>query len=171
MRSMKAVECPREQDVLDALAAGSWPGRSEHELRVHVAACGICSDLAEVVCALRDDQDQAWQNARVPSSAVMWWRAQMRARQEAARQVAWPISFAQGIAAVSAIVVASALLAAWSPSLLRWIGGVVDGDMPALPRVDLGSVLLAQGWLIPALIAGIWLVLAPVAVYFAIADD
>jgi hypothetical protein len=170
MRTMTVIECPREQDVLDALAAGSWPGRSEHELRVHVAACGICSDLAEVVCALRDDQDQAWQNARVPSSAVMWWRAQMRARQEAARQVARPISFAQGIAAVSAIVVATALLASWSPPLLQWISGFA-GDMSALPRVDLGALVLAQGWLIPALIAGIWLVLAPVAVYFAIADD
>ncbi len=171
MRTMKSVECPREQDVLDALAAGSWPRRAEHELRVHVGACEICSDLAEVVCALGDDQEHAWQDARVPSSAVMWWRAQMRARQEAARQVARPISFAQGIAAVSALVVTAALLTAWSPSLPRLIGGFVDGDMPVLPRVDLAALVLTQGWLIPVLIAGIWLVLAPVAVYFAILDD
>ena len=29
---------------------------------------------------------------QIPSSAVMWWRAQMRARQEAAREASRPIT-------------------------------------------------------------------------------
>ena len=29
----------------------------------------------------------------------------------------------------------------------------------------------AGGWIVPALMIGVWLVLAPVAIYFAVADD
>ncbi len=33
------------------------------------------------------------------------------------------------------------------------------------------SALLAGGWMLPALMIGVWLVLAPVAIYFAVSDD
>ena len=31
--------------------------------------------------------------------------------------------------------------------------------------------LMTGGWIVPALMIGVWLVLAPVAIYFAVADD
>jgi hypothetical protein len=172
---VKIVDCCREQEVLDALTSGRWPDRADEDLRAHVATCGICDDVVNVAGALLEGREDEPGDARIPSSAVMWWRAQMRARQEAAREAARPITVAQAIASVAAIALTVAALVALSSQfgelfsgLLRgWASGVGD----AAASVEAPSVLLAQGWMLPALIIGVWLVLAPVAIYFAVADD
>src|SRR3954468_14985839 len=99
---MAPVECPREQDVLDAVAANRWPGRCDADLEAHILACAVCSDLAIAGAALRAEHDQAWSEARIPTSSAVWWRAQVRAREEAARAAARPIAFVQGIAVACA---------------------------------------------------------------------
>ena len=174
---MKNVDCCREQDVLDALMSGRWPDRADEDLRVHVATCGICADVLEVagaVLALVNDRNDEPGDMRIPSSAVMWWRAQMRARQEAAREAARPITVAQVIASAAAIaltVIALVALSPWFAGLLRgWVSGV-RGVVASDLAIQAPSALLAQGWMIPALMIGVWLVLAPVAIYFAVADD
>ena len=173
---MKIVDCCREQDVLDALTSGRWPDRTDEELRIHVATCAICADVVDVAGALLpliDVQNDEPGDMRIPSSAVMWWRAQMRARQEAAREAARPITVAQVIASVSAIALTISAAVALSP----WFGGLLRGWMSGLRGAaasDLApSALLAHGWMLPALVMGIgiWLVLAPLAIYFAVADD
>jgi hypothetical protein len=168
---VKIVECSREQDVLDALAAGRWPERVDEELRLHVAQCALCSDVLEVAAPLLDDRNTApLDSARIPSSAVMWWRAQMRARQEAERQATRPIAVAQVVASVVAIVVAVAVGAALSPwlrELLTGFGGRLAGSFSG---IELPIASVWQGWLIPAFLIGISLILAPV-VYFAFTDD
>ena len=116
------IECEREQDVLDALAARRWPARCDTELAAHVAACPVCTDLVEVAGALLDDHDVTYRDARIPSSGVVWWRAQLRARDEDARAAARPIAFIQGVAASVALwllvtllrAVPSATVAAWT---------------------------------------------------------
>jgi hypothetical protein len=40
-----------------------------------------------------------------------------------------------------------------------------------MAAISAPSALLAGGWMLPALMIGVWLVLAPVAIYFAVADD
>jgi len=74
------IECPREADVLDALASARWPHRVDTALSEHVSSCGICQDVIAVASAIREDHDAAWREASVPSSGQMWWRAEMRAR-------------------------------------------------------------------------------------------
>ena len=170
---MKIVDCCREQDVLDALTSGRWPDRADDELRAHVATCVICTDVVDVAGALLDGRDDEPGDARIPSSAVMWWRAQMRARQEAARDAARPITVAQVIASLAAIAVTVGALVALSPQFGELFSGLLRswtaGDVAA--SVQAPSMLLAHGWVLPALIIGVWLVLAPVAIYFAVADD
>src|ERR671932_499558 len=97
------IECAREQDVLDALAAQRWPARCDDELRDHVAACDICSDLIVAASALLDDQETAYSEARIPPAGLVWWRARLRAREEAARAAARPLAFIQGVAASAAV--------------------------------------------------------------------
>ena len=105
----------------------------------------------------------------------MWWRAQMRARQEAAREAARPITVAQVVASVAAITLTVAALVALSPwfggLLGGWVSGVRDAASSGMAAVKAPSALLAGGWMLPALMIGVWLVLAPVAIYFAVADD
>jgi hypothetical protein len=176
---VKTVDCCREDDVLDALTSGRWPARVTDELRSHVGTCTICADLIEVASAVLDAHIDEPAEMRIPSSAVMWWRAQMRARQEAAREAARPITVAQVVAVVTLVAVAVSGLIALSP----WFAGVLGGWMPdveiATSLAALGlalgapSGMLTQGWVLSAVVIGlgVWLVLAPVAIYFAVADD
>ena len=45
------LQCPFEQELLDAVAARRWPDRAEPGLRTHVASCSLCSDVAEIAGA------------------------------------------------------------------------------------------------------------------------
>ena len=171
---MKTVDCGREEDVLDALTSGRWPERVDRELLSHVVHCSICTDVVEVASAVLEVRANEPVEARIPSSAVMWWRAQMRARQEAAREAARPITVAQVVASVAAIVLMIVALWALSPWLMDSLGGCLaaaigsDGsDLTAMQA----PTLMTSGWIVPALMIGVWLVLAPVAIYFAVADD
>ena len=172
---MKTVDCCREDDVLDALTSGRWPDRADDELRSHVASCAICADVIDVASAVLEVRNDDPGEMRIPSSAVMWWRAQMRARQEAAREAARPITVAQVVALVTLVAVSVGAFITLSP----WLAGVVGGWMPDLARATgLGTLrapsgVLAQGWVLSAVAIGlgVWLVLAPVAIYLAVADD
>src|SRR5688572_3789810 len=92
------TECQFESDVIDALASRRWPARAGDELLAHVDSCASCRDLAAVASALMNEGETAYEVSRVPSSASVWHRAQMRAREEAARVATRPIGFVQGIA-------------------------------------------------------------------------
>jgi hypothetical protein len=165
-------ECPRAQDVLDALAAQRWPSRAGAELRAHVDGCHVCRDLAAVAGALLEAQDVAWSAVRVPPAPVVWWRAQLRARDEAARRASRPIAIVEAAAAVAAFLLVAALLGGTAPEVQAWAGRAWDvatpgwiAAAPPLPPV------LTSGRAMPALVIGAWLVLAPLAIYFAVAGD
>src|SRR4030095_3916888 len=88
--------CPRETDLWDAIAAGRWPDAADATLRAHVVNCAACRDLALVAGSLQRDASEVARDATPPSSAIVWWRAQMRARQEAAHAADPPITVVHG---------------------------------------------------------------------------
>jgi predicted anti-sigma-YlaC factor YlaD len=138
------MSCPREAEILRAVEARHWPGRCDDDLRAHAASCPDCADLADVATALLDARELAVHAAHVPPSGAVWWRTQMRARQEAARAARRVISVVQA-AAVLVALVAVFLIAG-----------------PALPAIH---------WSLPLIAAlALPLVLAPVAVYFALSE-
>jgi hypothetical protein len=110
------VVCPRETDVLELIAIGQWPARAGADLRAHVASCAGCADLAAVATAIVDARDLGATRVRVPDASLVWFRAQLRAREEAARRAARPLWLAQ-VAAVASVVIALAL---WSGGLTGW---------------------------------------------------
>jgi hypothetical protein len=168
---VRTVECSREQDVIDALATGRWPSRVADELRQHVVSCQICGDTLAVAGPILAERDSFSTEAHVPSSAVMWWRAQMRAKQEAAREATRPVNVAHTVGAICAVALAVALIVIFSPLVRGWTVNTIDSLTGDVARVGLQSALLSQGWLMPALLAGVWLVLTPLAIYFALAED
>jgi hypothetical protein len=165
-------ECDREQDVLDALSADRWPDRCEEELRDHVSACGICRDLVDVAMALKSDQDAAWRDARVPSAGGVWWRAQLRAREDAARAAGRPVAFIQGVAASVAVWLAIALFRAVPAEYVTqwrvWLAGFFPDATPSMSGL---STLTAAAPLLVFVIVGAWLVLTPIAIYLAVEDE
>jgi hypothetical protein len=164
--------CEREQDVLDAVGSARWPSRCDEELRDHVNACAVCSDLADVAAAIIDDHDAAWSQARIPSAGVVWWRAQLRAREEAARAAGRPVAFIQGVAASVALwLIVSFVRALPAEYLAEWRTWITSA-LPSLTftMADVARVTATVPLVLFILVA-VWLVLAPVAIYFAAADE
>ena len=120
------TECTHEEDVLDAINLARWPEQVDAALREHVAACGVCADLTQVAVLLQDERDGALAEARVPSSGLVWWRAQLRARQEATRAAERPIAFVEGLAVACGLGIAFAVLGLASPWVREWAEWTVD---------------------------------------------
>lgn len=159
---MTLIECPRESDVLDALASKRWPHRVDRELVDHVASCEICSDVLVVAAAMQEDRDATWREANVPSSGQVWWRAEMRARHEAIRAASRPITFAY-VAAASIALTLVAIVGwyAW-PALHDFVSVIASPQESELSSPVAVPLLVALGAL---------LVVAPVALYLVLSDE
>jgi hypothetical protein len=164
------LQCPFEQELLDAVAARRWPNRAEAQLREHVPHCALCSDVAEIAGAFFEDRECARGEAVVPSASAVWWRAQIRAREEAARLAARPLLVFQTLATVIVAIVAVVLAPAastWIRGSLAALGAVEFWALP--PDVSLSWILSAAAYTtLPLLAVGVWVVLAPVLVYLAL---
>ena len=170
--SKGARGCPREDELLEVLQASAWPDACPQGLRSHVEHCAVCAGLVAVVLPLLDEHRVATTSAPVPSSGIVWWRAQMRARQEAARVAAQPISIAQAVGVACAIGVLAGGLTLLSPSIglwFAWIGNLA-GALPSI-QMPTGEWSGIQG-MAPLTLAVLLalmtvLILAPVALYLS----
>lgn len=164
------LQCPFEQDLLDALAANRWPARAEAGLREHVAECTICSDVAEIACAFFEDRDCARAEAAVPSASGVWWRSQIRAREESARLAARPIAIVQAVATIcvaAASIAAAPAASTWVRQMIAALGATSWWSLPG--DVSLSWILGAAAYTtIPLLAVGVWIILAPVVVYLVL---
>jgi hypothetical protein len=170
---VRRADCPRECELLDALQASRWPEACDASLREHVNGCGSCADLLAVVAALLDEQKILVQEAVVPSSAIVWWRAQMRSRREAAEKAAQPISFVQGIALACAAGLLATALSVFVPTFRKsfeWLLGAAEA-WPGL-AVPVSADVLASPIALAAIAAlGICAIVAPIALYFTFRED
>lgn len=166
---MRGCRCAREEAVLTA-ALDRRPEDVPAELVAHLEACGSCRELHTLVSVLQDDRAVALAEARVPSAGQAWWRAELRARQEAAVMAARPITVATGIAAASLIGVLVSLTGALAWWLQDWAStGVVVGAV--------SDALTAGPWGAPTrvgvslwLCGGALLLATPVVVYVALTE-
>ena len=155
-------ECLRETEVVEAVATGAWPAACSADLRAHVAGCVVCGELAAVASAIQGDWQSARAHVHVPSAGLVWWRAQLRARQQNAEAAGRPITYVHAAAGALAAIVLFMLGGLLWPSLresVLWIDRVTE-------VVDTGRF-----WLPLALGIGASLVLAPVVLLFALSDD
>jgi hypothetical protein len=147
-------ECFREPDVVDAVRLGAWPLGCEPALRDHVRSCDVCSEVVAVALALQNDSEEAACGVQLPTAAHVWWRAGIRARQDAVETAARPLTIVEGFAAASGVGLAAAAIATgWSV--------VTSGvhDLGALPTIALASGGIAT-----------LVVLVPVALYFVLSE-
>ena len=173
-RTRRGVEaedgCCREPDILDALITERWPDRADGELRTHAADCAVCRDLIASVSPILNDRVDLSNEGHLPSSGAMWWRAQMRARQEAVREASRPITIAQ-IVGFGCVVVLAAVAMAWvSPVMRNWAVDATVSLMLAAGNFEMRGAFVSHGWIV-LLMVSVWLVLAPLAIYFAVAED
>jgi hypothetical protein len=120
---------------------------------------------AEAACARRE--------AAPPSSAIVWWRAQMRARQEAARAAERPIVFVHGLAIACFAGLGLSLLGTVLATVRGASGWLVDlyaslsARMPSLETLDLTSP-----WVTLSLMVMVaTLVITSIAAFVIFADE
>jgi len=130
----------------------------------------IAAIVAEAIAA---EAAQARREAAPPSSAIVWWRAQMRARQEAARAAERPITIVHGLAIACfcglALSLAGTLIASVRGSA-GWLSNLyasLTGLAASLAAVDLTSRWVTLP--MTAMLATI--VIASIAVYMIFADE
>ena len=122
------TSCEREAELVEALTSGRGPEAWGDDLRRHVTACAVCAEIALVAQAFEQENDQARVKMALPAAGLVWWKAQMRARREAAERAAQPIAIVERLAWVSGVL--SLLGAAiwqrgWIEEWLIWLGQTV----------------------------------------------
>jgi hypothetical protein len=160
--------CPREADVLDLVWTNQWPARADRTLVEHAATCEICRDLAIVASAVGDLNEATRIQMKVPDASVVWYRAQMQARQELVRRATRPVAAAQVAAGVVGV---AGLFTAWrlgGPVFVEWWQSL---SAPTPPQLSIWSEIIALTststgtWVLTAVAA--WLLMIPGAVYIA----
>ena len=126
--------------------------------------------VAEAVAA---EAALARTEAAPPSSAIVWWRAQMRARQEAARAADRPITIVHGLAIACGAGLALSLIGtavAGVRGSSGWLVGVYHSIATA--TAPLASIDLSSRWVtLPMTAMLISALVATVAAYFIFADE
>lgn len=172
---MRSRSCPREDQTVAAALQITGLGAEADELRAHVADCDVCCEVAEVTRILRDDHQRAHGGVRVPAAGQVWWRAAVRARLEAAHVAARPLTWLYGVAAACALGLGGALVdVAWPfvRDVTAWIGTMATGAAQRDTDMAASLIVLALRASLPlAAAVAVGLVLAPIALYFALADD
>ena len=166
------AECPREAEVVEAVGFGRWPEQCP-ELAAHAATCEVCADVVAVARALHGDREWLCREAHPPAAGMVWWRATIRARAEAARTAAKPISVLQNIAGACIVGATAGLVtAAWRS--MHWVDRMGELAVQLEGRradIAAASTFAAQHGLPILLAVAAGLLLAPLALYITLADD
>lgn len=152
---MTTLGCAREKEVAQLLELGQWPQASPAELRAHAAGCRACSARVLLTQSFQAARGRAMSEAQLPSAGALWWRAQLRRRNEALARVSRPMLGAQVFALATAAVTAAATLV-WA-----WRGGLRLSANPMAWLKDLGSAMQWSALVPDALPGGAWWWLAP----------
>jgi hypothetical protein len=135
-------QCPREDELLDALARGFVAP----ELDEHATSCLSCSELRVVAGALLDDKAVAIAEAPVPSAGTMWWRLRVRHRHEAVERARRSLLIGQAMTLAIAITLVASFFGRDVASALR--------DLFATIRLSTPLLLALATWVLIAPIAG-----------------
>jgi hypothetical protein len=92
---MKVPQCEKEQALTETLQRGQWPEACDPVLRAHVENCPVCSEVVQVAQALREEHASLHAEMKLPDAGLVWWKAQLRARREAAELATRPIALAE----------------------------------------------------------------------------
>jgi hypothetical protein len=85
---MSRIQCEREDEVRGACRSDLWTP----DLREHVSYCTACGEVVIVAGFLLHEAEIAGSDAHLPSSSLIWWRAQLVAKNAALTRATRPIT-------------------------------------------------------------------------------
>jgi hypothetical protein len=168
---MNLRPCPSEKELAQLLAQGGWPQACAPELRAHVDSCRSCADLVLVQQAFHHARAGSIAAAPLVSPGVLWWRAQLRRRQDAVERVARPILGAQIFALAVNLLLFVAFLAYQARHGLGWLSRLEQFPQSFTLHLESlwSSALISSGWTLMVLASAVATValLGGVLVYLA----
>jgi hypothetical protein len=129
--------CEKESTISAALRDGELP----EELRLHMEVCAVCSEVHSAVLRLRLMTD-AMAEGPQPSAASMWWRLNLRMRQEKALRAQAPLIWMARIC-YATIAVLAVLLATMIPDFSR---PVIEIGLAGIAAVALPVAIALWSW-------------------------
>jgi len=162
------ISCPCEKEVRDLVERGQWPQASPAELRNHAASCRVCADLVLVATAFQRARVSTVAAARPVSPGAIWWRAQLRSRQQAFERIQRPLLGAQVFAFVAVLLPIIGLIAFQAHNLVEWFASLGKASPSAqLHSGDLASASSsASGLIFVVVAAATFALIAGLALYF-----
>ena len=135
--------CRFEEELLDAMGRGYV----NEELTMHLAACASCAELELVAGAVLDERREAIAEAAVPNSGTMWWRMQVRLRQEASAAARRSLLIGQAATILIAVGLTASFFGVEITSGVREMIATVRLSTPLLVALSI-SLLVAPiaGW-------------------------
>jgi hypothetical protein len=167
------TDCTHEPLVVEAVLSGAWPERVDAGLIAHADTCDVCREVAVIASLIHDDHERSRYDAHVPAAGQIWWRSAIRARLESTQSVVRPITWLHAITAAMAVGVLLAVATAAWPFLPPVADRVWSVAVGFFPNADVAAAL-ASGLRLTAMLgalAAAILVLAPLAVYFALSRE
>jgi hypothetical protein len=167
------TECMHEPQVVEAVLSGAWPHRVDDALVAHVETCEVCGEVALIASVIHDDHERSRYDAHVPAAGQVWWRSAIRARLESTQSVVRPITWLHAITGAMAVGVLLAVATAAWPFLPPVTDRAWSVAVGFFPNADVAAAL-ASGLRLTAMLgalAAAILVLAPLAVYFALSRE
>lgn len=179
------IDCPHEAAVVNAVLSGHWPcelpdrtggavkSSCDDALVTHALECGVCRDVSAIAALIHDDHDRARYEVQVPASGQVWWRAAVRARLDSTQASMRPMTWLHGITAAVVVGVMLAVIGVAWPLLMPVLERGWTMVAAYFPSADVANAV-ANGLRLSAmlgLIAAAILVVAPLALYFALSDD
>lgn len=145
---MSPFSCAREREVTELLQRGAWPEACADDLRSHVTTCRICSDIVLVTGTMQAARRQGAELPLIDPAGAIWWRAQLRRRNDAIEKVAKPILGAQVFALVMALAVAAGVVIWQADNWRAWFA-----DLPRALHLDalIPASMSGSLWVVPVL--------------------
>jgi hypothetical protein len=167
------TDCPHEPSIVSAVLSGAWPHRCDEALVGHATSCDTCREIASVAVLLRDDVEHSRSEVHVPAAGQVWWRAAVRARLESTHAATRPMSWLHGITAAMVLgVLLAAVTAAWPrlPGIITAARAMATNYAPSAEATAAiaGSLRMS---VVLGVVAAAFMIIAPLAIYFALSDD
>lgn len=103
--------CPMEKEVAAAVRSGQFPTACDPALREHLRGCKSCSQAASLGMAFAEMRTEASKKALPGAPGLLFWKAQLRRRDQALEQITRPILAAEIVGFAAAVGVLA--LVAW----------------------------------------------------------
>ncbi len=161
---MKFASCPMENEVVAAVRSGQWPSACEPALRKHVQECKSCSQAASLFTTFAEMRTVASENAPTGAPGLLFWKAQIRRRNQALEHMTRPILAAEIVGFAVTLFVLAAI--GW-----KWIYAPGSDWLDAVQNLASVNIVGNWGWSLVAA-AGITLALfGGIALYLVTAKE